>query len=438
MGKMVKIEPILDKFMTLTHGEILTTLAIESGFVKRRPRKIDPKNFLIAFFIMVLQHGKSLSSIAMTLGILKGIRVSKQAIDKRIKEPLVRYLESVLAHTIAQKIKIKTCCQGFPPLFKRILLHDSTTIRLPSHLADVFPGSKNAKKDDIALLKIQTIYDVLRERFCSFWMSPFTTNDQEAATTMLDCIHQGDLIIRDLGYFVLGVLALIQQEGAFFISRLRHGTALYDTHSGERINLLKLLKKHQKVDMPILVGRKERLAVRLIAVPVDPVVAAQRRRKLRANRDRRLNPSKEHLALLGWNIFVLDVDADTLSAEEVVSLYGLRWRIETIFKAWKSNFNLTAFPRASVVHIQAYMYAFLIFVTLFHTVIYSQTNMLAINKQNKPLSLLKLSRCFREQFWAIAIYLSRPAILFEQINYHCTYEKRDDRLNYHQKLTALS
>ena len=37
MGKMVKIEPILGKFMTLTHGEILTTLAIESGFVCQGP-----------------------------------------------------------------------------------------------------------------------------------------------------------------------------------------------------------------------------------------------------------------------------------------------------------------------------------------------------------------------------------------------------------------
>lgn len=436
MSEIVKIEPIIDKFMTLTQGETLTAFAIESGFVRRKPKKIDPKNFLIAFFIMMLQHGRSLTSIAMTLGMLKGIRVSKQAIDKRIKEPFVRYLESVLAHTIARRIK--TCCQGFPSLFKRILLHDSTTVRLPSDLADVFPGSKNATKNDIALLKIQTVYDVLRERFCSFWLSPFTTNDQEAATIMLDSVQPGDLIIRDLGYFVLTALALIRQKGAFFITRLRHDIVLSNPDNRKRIKLLKMLKKYQTVDIPVVVGTEEQLAVRLVALPVDPAIAAERRRKLRADRDRRLNPSKEHLALLGWNIFILNVDADILSAEEVVSFYGLRWRIETIFKAWKSNFNLTTFPRASVVHIQAYMYAFLIFVTLFQAVIFAQTNILTLNNQHKPLSLLKLSRSFREQFWAIAIYFSRPAILFEQMSYHCTYEKRNDRLNYHEKLLELS
>lgn len=436
MAEILKIEPIIDKFMTLTRGEMLTAFAIESGFVRRTPRKIDPKNFLIAFFIMVLQQGRSLSSIAMTVGILKGIRVSKQAIDKRMKEPLLRYLESVLAHTIARKIK--QCCHGFPSIFRRILLHDSTTVRLPSHLANVFPGSKNAHRQDIALLKIQTAYDILRERFCHFWLSPFTVNDQQAATMMLDSVQPGDLIIRDLGYFVLKALALIQQKGAFFLTRLRYDVVLSSPASGKRVRILKMLKKHHNVDRSVLVGTEEQLKVRLVALAVDPAVAAQRRRKLRSSRDRRLNPSREHLALLGWNIFILNVDTDILSAEEVVSFYGLRWRIETIFKAWKSNFKLAAFPRASAVHIRAYAYAFLIFVTLFQAVFFSETNRLILNRQQKPLSLLKFSRSFREQFWAIAIYFSRPTILYDQMSYHCTYEKRSDRLNYHEKVLALS
>ncbi len=435
MSEPLKIEPIIDKFMTLTRGETLTAFALESGFVKRKPRKIDPKNILIAFFIMILHSGKSLTSIAMTLGILKNICVSKQAIDKRIKEPFVQFLERVLAHTIAQQMN--TCGKRFPSVFKRILLHDSTTIRLPSHLAQVFPGSRNGKKNDISLLKIQAVYDLLRERFSSFWISPFTTTDQKVATMMFEYIRQGDLIIRDLGYFVLRALSLIQQQGAFFISRLRYGTILYDPCNGKRIDLLKILKKRHTADISVIVGSEERLAVRLVALPVDPALAAERRRKYKANRDRRLNPSKDHLALLGWNIFILNVDADTLPAEEVLALYGLRWRIEMIFKTWKSNFNLTAFPRTSAVHVRAYIYAFLIFVTLFHATVFSQSNLLSMNKQTKPLSLLKLSRSFREQFWAIMLYSARPAILSQQISYHCAYEKRHDRVNYFQKLLAL-
>lgn len=436
MSELLKIGPFVDRFTMLVQDERLTAFAIESQFVKRKPRKIDPKSFLMALCMMVLQSGKSLSSMAMTVGTLKGMRVSKQAIDKRMTEACGRYLECVLAHAIARRIN--TCCQGVSSLFNRILLHDSTTIRLPSHLAEAFPGNRNGKMKDISLVKIQTVYDALRERFCRFWISPFTTNDQEVATTMLEYVQRGDLVIRDLGYFVLSALGLIQQRGAFFITRLRHGTALYDPTSGRRIDLLKTLKKHKRVDLPVIVGREEKLLVRLVALPVDPAVAAERRRKLRTNRDRRLNPSKEHLALLGWNLFILNVDAQRIPAEHVVSLYGLRWRIETIFKAWKSNFNLSALPRASVVQVQIYMYAFFLFVTVFHAVIFPQCNTHCLSKQNKPLSLLKLSRALREQSWAIMLYLARPAILFDQISYHCAYEKRHDRLNYYQKVAALS
>lgn len=282
------------------------------------------------------------------------------------------------------------------------------------------------------------MYDLLTERFSYFFISPFTTSDQQAASLMLEYIQRGDLVIRDLGYFAFRLLSLIDQQGAFFITRLRYGTILHDPSTGKRIDLLKMLKKSQRADISVIVGSAEQLTVRLVALPVDPALAAERRRKLKANRDRRLNPSKEHLALLGWNIFILNVAADTLPAEKVLALYALRWRIEIIFKTWKSNFNLTAFPRTSQVHVRAYIYAFLIFVTLFHAAIFSQTNMLTANNQDKPLSLLKLSRCFREQFWAIMLYSVRPAILSQQISYHCTYEKRHDRTNYHQQVSALS
>ena len=154
-------------------------MAIESGFVKRKPKKINPRELLTALFITVLGGGRSLNSIAMTLGILNGEPVSKQGVDKRMKEPCLKYLECILAHTISRTVT--RGCEVFPSTFNRIVLHDSTTIRLPSHLKEKFPGSRDQRNNDISLLKIQTVYDLLRERFCYFRITPFTTNDQYAA-----------------------------------------------------------------------------------------------------------------------------------------------------------------------------------------------------------------------------------------------------------------
>jgi len=433
MKKILKIEPFIEKFTMLFKGDTLTQLSIESGFVKRKPRKIDPRSFLLAFFITAIQRARSLDALATTLGILKGITISKQAIDQRIKEPLGKFLESTLAFTIARKINTSTLTSKF----KRILVQDSSSIRLPSHLSGEFPGSKNGLQCDSAIMKITVLFDLLKEQFSFFSITPFTTNDQSMATSILDYIKEGDLLIRDLGYFVLTSFTSIAQKGAFFMSRFRHGVVIADPKTGKRLNLLKMLKKQNNLDITVLLGKKEQLTARLIAIPVEPALANERRRKLKKNRDRRLNPSKEHLALLGWNIFVLNVDEQTLTPEDIARLYGIRWRIEIIFKAWKSNFSFADVPEASAVRIRAYVLAFLIFITLFHTIIYKTY---ALNNQTneKHISLFKLSKFFKEQLWAIFIFWAQRHLLADQIYYHCTYEKRSDRLNHSQKMDMLS
>jgi hypothetical protein len=365
------------------------------------------------------------------LGSMKQILISKQAINKRINEHLVKFLESVLASIIAHTIKVPSTVSS---KFKRVILQDSSVVRLPDHWAKEFPGNKNGKGKTYAMLKIQTMYDLLKEQFCYFRFTPFTTNDQQAATTDTNCFEENDLIIRDLGYFVLRALSLIQQQGAFFISRLRYGTILYDPCNGKRIDLLKILKKRHTADIAVIIGSEERLAVRLVALPVDPALAAERRRKYKANRDRRLNPSKDHLALLGWNIFITNVDQSVLTPDEVLTFYQLRWRIEIIFKSWKSNFHLTSIPRASLVRVKAYLFVFLILVTLFHASIVAH-----VASDSRTISLLKLSRLVCEQLSAILFfYQGTMSSIWKQINYHCAYEKRKDRLNYGQKIALLS
>jgi hypothetical protein len=435
MSNLVKMSPIVEELTHLLKGERLTALARKTGFVKRTPRKVDPESFLMALFLRIIQGANTLTSIAMNIGMLKGVRISKQAISKRMHPAVVLYLQGVLAHAIARRLPGFDRVMTLP--FPRILIHDSTTVRLPSRLAAAFPGSRNQREKTFALVKIQAVYDILQERFVSFWISPFTVNDQQIANTMFQYVHKGDLLIRDLGYFVIKALRCLEHHGAFFLTRLRYGTRLTTPDDGKQVRLLKLLKKHPFFDGTIIVGTRETLKVRMVAVPVDPIVAAQRRRKLKANRDRRLNPSREHLALLGWDLFLLNVDAATLSAKAIAALYGLRWRIETIFKTWKSYFHLARLQSISRLHVEIHLYAFFIFVTLFHSFVSSLGNNSTVKQTKRGLSLLKLSRCFREQFAAIAFYTLRPAVLYDQLTYHCTYENRHDRLNYHQTVLSL-
>jgi hypothetical protein len=415
-------------------------LALESGLVQRKSRKITPLDLLLGLFIMVLTGGCSLRSLATTIGLLCHRSLSKQAVDKRIKAPAVKFLESVLAAALMQSTQARS--QSIYPLlstvFHRVLVQDSTSVALDRKLAEHFPGIRNQTQQQSATLKIQTVFDLLSERFCYFDITPFTKNDQEASTDVLSLIDSGDVLIRDLGYFVLSTMSQIQRKGAYFLSRLIYGISLYKTEVHAPFNLLKALRKHGHLDINIYVGANEKLHARLVAIPLPKAVAAARRRKAKTNRDRRYNPSKDHLALLGWEIFLTNIDRAALSATHIAELYHLWWRIETIFKAWKSQFHLTNMPQASVLRVKSSIYAMLIFITLFHTQVYLRLYRENAISNGTHLSLLKVARFFKEQLWAVALFLRTTETLKQQIFYHCVYESRKDRLNHPQRMSFLS
>lgn len=436
MKKIQKSNEFLRIFNQKISSGKINKLSRQSKFIQRTPRKIDPSTFLMSIFISLIRTEISLTSFAITLGILKEQCISKQAIDKRINPFFIQFLELLLAHCISKVTK--TVNNYIVPNFNRILIQDSTCIKLPSWLSSIFPGNRNKTGKEFSIAKIQAVIDIVHEQFVHLSLTPFTVNDQKASSNILSILRKGDLLIRDLGYFVISTLRDISNIGAYFLTRLRSGIVIYDLNNKKRLNLLKILKKRGKIDTYVLIGKDERLIVRLVAMPVDDGIANQRRRKAKKNRDRRLNPNKEHLGLLGWDIFILNADDSMISAENIAKLYGLRWRIEIIFKSWKSNFKIENIPNASAVRVQAHLLAMLIFITLFHTYIFANYYSQIYQQTQKHISILKLTR-FIENF-ALVLYIPivDDSIIKQQLAYHGVYEKRNDRLNFFQTFNLLS
>ncbi len=415
----------------------LNNLATIYGFMKREPQKISPVHFVLGFFIMVLTGANSLSSFAATIGLMGGFTLSKQAVAKRITENLVNFLKALLAYSLSYTVQFKSepIYQNLSSKFNRILLHDSTSIQLNANLADHFPGCKNQSKKPIAILKIQAIYDLISETFCKFNLSPFTRNDQKAGSDIFDILNPGDLVIRDLGYFTLRNFKVINSHDAYFISRLKYGISIFESDGKTRLNLLNKLSNHCKLDIDIVLGIDEKLPVRLIAIPVSEQIASKRRRS--ARRDCRSNPGKEHLALLGWNILITNIPRSILIEDVVSKLYKCRWRIETIFKSWKSHFNITNVPNASITRVKSFIFANLIFITLFQTYVFTEFYKHVIKQKGEQLSLLKVTRFFKNQVWAIILYAQKFHMIQEQMAYHCKYESRCQRTNHAQMVMDL-
>ena len=303
--------------------------------------------------------------------------------------------------------------------FNRVLIQDSTNVSLPPQLAQRYPGSRNQTIHNYSQMKLQTTVDLKNAMYVDITPTPFTRNDQAAAPDILTVAKQGDLVLRDLGYFTLTSIGEMIKRNIFFISRLRTDIIVSDDRN-QQVDLCKILKKEGRMDRILFIGAEKKVKVRIVARPVPPEVSNKRRRTLRANRDQRCKPKKRQLDLCNWTILICNIDEDVCSAEQIVNVYYLRWRIETIFKTWKSHCNFTALPvNASCDQIEVIIYARLIFITVFQD---SFANQFITNTR---ISLQKLTPFVTSFFWLVFHKpLSHNFDVNIFVNYYCQYEKR--------------
>jgi hypothetical protein len=408
-------------------------LARRSGFLQRQPRKIPLTDFLLALVALAAETVLSLERIAAVIGLVAQCTYSKQALAKRLNAKVEGFLAQGITALFSDLAWGHTQ-ELFRP-FRRVLLHDSTVEPLPEHLAKLFPGGRNQCPEKRAALKIQFVADLLNATLVDCSLSGYTRNDQTAAPDILAVVQPGDLIIRDLGYFVLPVLATLDLKHAFFLSRCRHGVRVYDLQ-GQPLDLVRLLQNQGKIDREVLLGN-EQVRVRLVALPVPEAVANQRRRKARANHDGRFTPSREHLFLMAWNLFVTNVSPTVWPTQALVPLYRLRWRIEMIFKAWKSHLGLRQFNARSASLLRLTVMTKLLFCVLVYR--FCQALEL-LGDGSRHVSLLRLARIIAQcaSLFATAVLQMTPAQWLEHLlSHHLFYESRKDRKNYYELLSEL-
>ena len=339
-------------------------LARKSGFLRRRPRKIPMVDFLLALLALAAESFLTLERVASLIGLATQLSYSKQALHKRLTPAIERFLAQTATALFGQLPEAHSPLQGWLKPFRRVLVHDSTVETLPDHLAKIFPGSRNQRKG-FAALKIQFITDLLSAQVLQVSLSGFTRNDQAAAPDILEVAQPGDLILRDLGYFVVRAFQWIKDLGAFFLSRCRSDVIFHDPRTGRVLDLAAELRRCGYFDRQVLLG-SQKLLVRLVALPVPEAVANERRRRAKHNRDQRCHPNARRLFLLGWNLLITNVPKSIWPPKTLLAVYRLRWRIEMIFKAWKSYLGLRQFHCYSANMLRLSVMTKLLFCVLVH------------------------------------------------------------------------
>jgi hypothetical protein len=413
-----------DKFFDKS---VISKTGRRSGFVLRKAKKISPYHFVIGFIISCCNGKNTFSEWAFQISLLSGKPVSKQGVFERLNASATTFARQLLEKTLLQQSSKGFTCSLFKG-FGKVLLQDSTTLRLPQVLSGMFPGNRS-RGEQKAVARIQSILDIKAMRFIDFSLGAFTQNDQSASGSILSLIKKGDLVIRDLGYFSLAVFEKLIEGQVHFLSRLRYGVTITDKQ-GQPVLLKDLLKQKRGTDRWVYIGSEKKVLVRLVMIPVPAAQAAEKIRKAKQDRDARLNHDKQYYQWLKFNVYITTVDKETWTAQQVYKAYKVRWQIEIVFKSWKSGFNLQHILHEGCKdedRVRITIFLLLLFMCLFMQKIYVRYKNVIEKTTNKKISLLKLSIYVGNNIKEILAIPDK--LLKEIITLYCCYDKRSDRIN---------
>lgn len=189
-----------------------------------------------------------------------------------------------------------------------------------------------------------------------------------------------------------------------------------------------------------MIGAKQKLKVRLIALPLRQAQSNERRKKAKTDRDRRLNHDEAYFELLGYTIYITNISKEQGSAENIYNLYKLRWNIEIIFKSWKSCFCIEKLIHAqcvNAVRVNCIIYLILLYIFLFHVIWWHHCQSKLADTNSERLSVLKMTNFFRLHFITL-ISLKFDTQIIKQIRLHCQYDERKDMDNASQFLLKMT
>ena len=379
-------------------------IARATRFVQRQSEMTGPLFLQTLTFGWCENPSASLNDLADVAEDL-GVEITASGIDQRIHERTVDFMQNMFSESVELfknhiKIKIDILQQ-----FSAIELLDSTTIALPDSLHEEYPGCGG--DGPISSLKAQLVFNVLDGNIKKISFHDGKTPDQ-AYQEDIEQLLPGTLRLNDLGYFKITRFVQIAEQNAYYMTRFNTQTALF-TLLGERIDLLEWLQQQNDsiIEAEFLIGSQTKFRSRIVAIRLPQEVADRRRQKaIEKAKKKGRTPSARSLALLSWTIFMTNVPASMLSAQQVAQLYPLRWQIELIFKLWKSEFALNRVAGLRRERVLVELYAKLIGAVLIH---FLQAPVRF--SEYFELSMVKAARPFRRRAISVAISLTSVFIL---------------------------
>jgi len=389
MSSIAQVSEIMQTILTSR----AKALERETGFVERSSAHLDGPRFSQTTVLTWMQTpDASYSQLRHTAASL-GVQVSNQAIEQRFGPGSVHLMRALLEEAVGQVISSEAKAPEVLARFNGVYVQDGTIISLPPELKAEWRGCGGSTPEaGQSSLRVQVRLDLAQGGMQGPWLQEGRAAERSGEAHEAP-LPEGCLYNVDGGYFTLAEMRAHGQAGCYWLTAAKAGTLLIDER-GQCWDLVSFLQAQSgdEVDVQLYLGKRERLAVRLIAKRVSAQQAKQRRASATRSRegkpkgvqrpnerkrlagDKRQRQRKQRktgqarLQLLDWTILLTNVPQDRLSVDEALVLARCRWQIELCWKVWKQLGKLDTWRSAKPYRILTEIYAKLLGSVITHWV----------------------------------------------------------------------
>ena len=337
MGIITKVGVALQELF----GTLAEEAAAVSGVINRH-RKFTAGSLARTFVLGFLRNPAASDAALARMAVQAGVAVTPQAIEQRHSPQLVQFFKELFTRATKLLVGSQKALAPLLERFTRVIVLDSSTLRLPDSEHADYPGCGGSHGGGQAALKLQTEWDLRSGALTEVDVEPGRVPDG-ASRRQQAHYGPGSLRIADLGYFSVPLFAAMAAAGEYFLSRLQFPTAVF-LPGGRAVELLTWLAQQggRFVDQAVELSHGEHLPCRLLAWRLPEEQANRRRQKLRDELRQKSGkePTAARLDWCAWTILVTNVPLELMTPEEAVILYRARWQVEMFHPDYPSSFRL--------------------------------------------------------------------------------------------------
>ncbi|MED2800077.1 IS4 family transposase, partial [Bacillus thuringiensis] len=364
---------------------------------------------LVALCIWMSQNiaTTSLAQLSSCLESSTEVLISPEGLNQRFNTSAVQFLQHILTNLLNKKLTSSMPLSSpYTSVFKRIRTLDSTAFQLPDIFSTIYPGAGGCSHT--AGMKIQLEYDLLSGQFLHIHTGPGKQHDRTYGSLCVPTVTPNDLCIRDLGYFHLKDLQHIQDKKAYYISRIKSNTRIYQknlTPDYFQDGRIKKGTEYIQIDMEVLmnslqpgqtyeisdayIGKDKKLFTRVIIYRLTEKQLRERKKKqVYTEKKKGITYSEKSKRLTGMNIYVTNTPLEWVPMEQIHDFYSLRWQIEIIFKTWKSLFQIHDWHNIKRERLECHIYGKLIAIFLCSSTMFKMRQLI-LRKKKRELSEYK-------------------------------------------------